>query len=336
MPVALRSSSRIANSSSYFSRAPLEKTNTEDSNPLQVPAPTDPGPESSPKNSIPDESSEEGPPPKPPPSFNGSLAQFIFHSSTTSSPNPAPTPPPRSSIKRPASAPSPAKRSKKSKFSAKYAPPSKYAHLNGVPDAFLPGLICVFIGLNPGIATATAGHAYSSPTNLFWKLLHVSGITPDKQVPSAEDQSLPARYSLGHTNLVSRPTLNQSELSKEEMVGATLELEEKIRRWRPEAICVVGKGIWEAMWKAKHRRAITKEEFRFGWQEESERFGAVGKDEDGEEEGWEGARVFVVPSTSGLVAGYSMQFKKDIWTELGDWIGERRKQRGEEVVPKGI
>jgi hypothetical protein len=39
----------------------------------------------------------------------------------------------------------------KRKKSSGYAPPSTYAHLQPLPDTLQAGLICVFIGLNPGI-----------------------------------------------------------------------------------------------------------------------------------------------------------------------------------------
>lgn len=217
------------------------------------------------------------------------------------------------------------KRAKRgSKVNSRYAPPEKYAHLGGVTDAFTEDLISVFIGLNPGIATATAGHAYASPSNHFWKFLYSSGLTPDRQCPPETDTHLPRLYSLGNTNLVARPTKDQAELSIIEMDANVEVCEEKIRRWRPESVCVVGKGIWESIWRAKHGgRKIKKEEFIWGWQVDAERFGAVPG------VGYEGARVFVVPSTSGLVAGYSMEFKRAIWKELGDWVQQRRAERGE-------
>ncbi|RPA97557.1 DNA glycosylase, partial [Choiromyces venosus 120613-1] len=221
---------------------------------------------------------------------------------------------------------SPAKRpgGRRGKQKSTYAPPEKYAHLGGVQDAFAPNLLSVFIGLNPGIATATAGHAYSAPSNHFWKLLHSSGLTPDRVCPSTEDIHLPRKYSLGNTNLVARATLNQAELSKEEMDDRVELTEEKIRRWKPESVCIVGKGIWESIYRAKNNGAkIPKGKFVWGWQSDGDRFGAE------PEEGYAGARVFVVPSTSGLVAGYSMQFKKDIWKVLGDWVQMRRGERRE-------
>jgi hypothetical protein len=49
--------------------------------------------------------------------------------------------------------------SKKQKRSSKYAPPSKYAHLKGIPDAIAPNMLCLLVGHNPGVQTATFGHA---------------------------------------------------------------------------------------------------------------------------------------------------------------------------------
>ena len=223
--------------------------------------------------------------------------------------------------------PSPRKTKKRRSKHPGYAPPSKYSHLSGIPDATAPGLITLFIGINPGIRTAETGHAYSSPSNLFWRLLHESGLTPDRRLHPSEDLRLPELYSLGSTNLVSRPTKDQAELSPAEMEAAVPVLEEKIRRWKPEGVAVVGKGIWERIYKAKTGTKLGKE-FEFGWQ---------GRWRLGEDlgEGWEGARVFVAISTSGLVAGYSISRKLEIMRELGDWVNSRREERGE-TAPRGL
>jgi TDG/mug DNA glycosylase family protein len=136
----------------------------------------------------------------------------------------------------------------------------------------------------------------------------------------SEDGTLPEKYDLGNTNIVSRPTRNGSELSKGEMDASVQVLEEKIERCKPEAVCVVGKSIWESIWRTKRGKGIRKEEFRYGWQDEGERLGRT--------EEWEGARVFVASSTSGLAATLPVSEKERIWNELGVWVQERRKQRG--------
>lgn len=211
--------------------------------------------------------------------------------------------------------PSPAK---KRRQSSRYAPPSKYAHLPPLVDVLEPNLICVFVGTNPGIRTATAGHAYAHPSNLFWKLLHSSGCT-DTRLRPEQDVDLPRLYAMGNTNIVERPSKDAAELSKAEMAAGTLILEEKFRKYRPEAVCIVGKGIWEAIWRWRYRREIKKDEFRYGWQDEKEK---MGRHDD-----WDGAWVFVASSTSGLSASLRPHEKEAIWKPFGEWVKKRRDER---------
>ena len=219
--------------------------------------------------------------------------------------------------------------SKKRRAPSKYAPPETYAHLNHLTDSIAPSLICLFVGLNPGLRTATSGHAYAHPSNLFWKLLHSSGCTPRRCAP-VEDQDLPRLFSLGNTNIVARPTKDQAELSREEMVASVTILEEKVRKWKPEAVCLVGKSIWESVWKARHGKTLKKKEFQYGWQHQRENMGQVkGGDVD---KAWKGARVFVATSTSGLAASTSPLEKETIWRPLGSWVQQRRDERAAKGV----
>ncbi|MCJ1457925.1 hypothetical protein MMC28_008294 [Mycoblastus sanguinarius] len=236
--------------------------------------------------------------------------------------------------------------------SKSYAPPSTYSHLSPLPDTIIPNLLCVFVGLNPGIQTATKGHPYAHPSNLYWSLLHTSGLTPDRRLAPSEYVTLPEKYSLGNTNIVSRATRDGSQLSKEEMVAGAGVLDEKMRKWKPEIVCLVGKSIWEAVWKLKHGRGIRKEEFRYGFQDAGENMGRkqkkrsggffggekggskTGEDDSDDEERWDGARVFVATSTSGLAASLSLREKQDIWAELGGSVQRRREER-EQAKGKG-
>lgn len=161
---------------------------------------------------------------------------------------------------------------KRSRVPSSYAPPSKYSHLNLLPDAVAPNLIILFIGLNPGVATAQQGHAYAHPSNHFWKLLYSSGITP-VQCTAAEDRTMPERFSLGLTNIVSRPSRNGAELSKAEMDEGVAVLEAKCAEWQPEAVCIVGKSIWESIFRVRKGRALKKGEFSYGWQDGERRMG---------------------------------------------------------------
>lgn len=110
-------------------------------------------------------------------------------------------------------------------------------------------------------------------------------------------------------------------LSRAEMDAGVPMLEAKVAAQRPEVVCLVGKSIWEAVWRVRRGRGIRKEEFRYGWQDEGENMGRCAGD------GWEGARVFVATTTSGLAAGMSMAEKQAVWNELGDWVVKRREEQ---------
>lgn len=251
-------------------------------------------------------------------------------------------------------------------------------HPAPLTDILAPSLLLVFIGTNPGLLTAYTGHTYSSPTNSFWKLLHASNLTPTSTnlpLPATEDRTIPRKFLLGNTNIVERATRNQEGLGKEEMLLGAGKTVKKISLWRPEAVCVVGKGVWEAFvaWEKRCRKVgkrsgfggcpMSGKKFQWGWQMDEEgkeiRMGVVNEKrpdmEDmeveiekndiperswlGEEEKtklvlppvydqpWEGARVYVVPSTSGLVTIPFAQ-KLEIWKGIGEWVSKRREEKG--------
>jgi len=91
-------------------------------------------------------------------------------------------------------------------------------------------------------------------------------------------------------------------------------VEEKIRTYKPKAVCVVGKGIWDAIYERKNSGQKVGKDFVYGWQ--PLRMGV--------ESEWSGARCFVTPSTSGRVAAYSREFQEVLWKELGKWVREER------------
>lgn len=217
---------------------------------------------------------------------------------------------------------------------SKYADPSKYAHLSPLTDILEPNLICVFVGTNPGVMTATAGHAYAHPSNSFWKLLHSSGLT-DRRLKPEEDHTLPALYCMGNTNIVERPSKDAAELSKEEMAAGTANLDAKFLKYKPEAVCIVGKGIWEAIWRYRYGKNPKASEFKYGWQDEKDNMGKSEEellDENGNV--WKGSRVFVTTSTSGLAASLRPAEKEAIWKPFGEWVQKRRAERG--FIPRPV
>lgn len=69
-----------------------------------------------------------------------------------------------------------------------------------LPDILVPGLKIVFCGTAVGQQSAERGHYYAGRGNDFWRLLHLSGLTPRVLAPE-DDASLPA-HGLGLTDLV--------------------------------------------------------------------------------------------------------------------------------------
>lgn len=136
---------------------------------------------------------------------------------------------------------------------------------------------------------------------------------------------------MGNTNIVERPSKDAAELSRQEMAAGTVALDAKFRKYKPEAVCIVGKGIWEAIWRHRRGKNPTKAEFSYGWQGEEHN---MGKSAEGEEElgpdgkTWKGAKVFVTTSTSGLAASLKPAEKEAIWKPFGEWVQKRRLERG--------
>lgn len=80
-----------------------------------------------------------------------------------------------------------------------------------VRDVVGRGLDALFVGINPGWASARAGHHFANPANPFWRLLHESGLVGRRLTPAEERELLD--QGLGITNLVARATAGMVEWS---------------------------------------------------------------------------------------------------------------------------
>jgi double-stranded uracil-DNA glycosylase len=147
-------------------------------------------------------------------------------------------------------------------------------------DVIAPGLKVLFCGINPGLYSAATGNHFARPGNRFWPALYRAGFTPRQLHPSENDLFLRAGYGL--TNLVARATAGAAELSPAEFVAGRRRLARKVRRYLPRTVAFLGLGAY--------RHAFGRAHARIGPQDES----------------FEGARVWVLPSPSGLNAAYQI------------------------------
>ena len=142
-----------------------------------------------------------------------------------------------------------------------------------LPDWVAPGMRLLICGLNPSIYAARAQVPFARPGNRFWPALLAAGLATVDRDP---DHAL-AHHGIGFTDLVKRATVAASELSPDEYAAGLRRVERLCRRYRPDALCMVGLAGWRA---AADRRATA------GWQE-----GRLGD-----------VPVYVMPNTSGLNA----------------------------------
>lgn len=159
-----------------------------------------------------------------------------------------------------------------------------------LPDHLRSGLDVVFCGINPGLYSAAIGHHFGRPGNRFWKALHAAGFTPRVFSP-CEDAAL-LELGLGITNIVSRATARAEELSRAELVSGAEALRDKVVRYRPRFLAVVG--------FSAYRMAFERPKAQGGLQPE----------------GIDATRIWLLPNTSGLNAHHQPQELKARFEEL--------------------
>ncbi|HET8655758.1 MAG TPA: G/U mismatch-specific DNA glycosylase [Longimicrobiaceae bacterium] len=163
-----------------------------------------------------------------------------------------------------------------------------------VEDVIAPGLRVLFCGINPGLYTAVTGHHFAGPGNRFWPALHASGFTPRLLRPDEERELLD--WGLGITNVVPRATAAAAELSPEDYEAGGRLLSEKLLRYRPAFLAVLGIGAY--------RTAFRQPRAALGPQPE-----AIGE-----------TRLWVLPNPSGLNASYQAPQFAALFGELREAV----------------
>jgi double-stranded uracil-DNA glycosylase len=159
-----------------------------------------------------------------------------------------------------------------------------------VPDVIAPGLRVLFCGINPGLYTAAVGHHFARPGNRFWPALHAGGFTQKLLSPFEERELLKDGY--GITNVVARATAAAAELREEEFIEGGRLLTEKVLRFRPRFLAVLGVGAY--------RTAFGQPKARLGPQRET-----LGE-----------TALWVLPNPSGLNAHYQPRELARLFAEL--------------------
>ncbi len=107
-----------------------------------------------------------------------------------------------------------------------------------LPDIAGPGLRLLIVAINPASRSAELGHAFSSPGNPFWRLLHESGITPRLLAPEEDHRLLEHRVGLVST--VRRATTAAAELTTAERRAGATEVRLTVARLAPQHVALLG------------------------------------------------------------------------------------------------
>lgn len=161
-------------------------------------------------------------------------------------------------------------------------------------DIISKNLTVIFCGINPGLKSAEDGHHFSGKSNRFWKVLHQAGFT-SYQIDAINDKNI-LEFGYGLTTAVARATSRADELSKEEFADSLELFKTKMTELQPKYIAFLGKAAYKAFSGKK----------QIMWGPQSENFC--------------GSKVWVLPNTSGLNRGFSLndlvEAYKEFYTEI--------------------
>ncbi|MDO8551702.1 MAG: G/U mismatch-specific DNA glycosylase [bacterium] len=163
-----------------------------------------------------------------------------------------------------------------------------------VPDVISNNLKVLFVGINPGLYTAAIGHHFGRPGNRFWPALYSAGFT--KRLLSPYEESELLKVNIGITNLAARATNTAAEVSVTELKEGVKILEEKIKKYHPEWVVILG--------VQSYRQAFDRPKAQIGLQEEK-----IAQ-----------AKVWLLPNPSGLNAHFSPNTLTKLFKELKSTI----------------
>ncbi len=162
-----------------------------------------------------------------------------------------------------------------------------------LPDYLRPGLDVVFVGFNPGERSARIGHYYAGRGNQFWNFLFESGLVPERLRP--EDDRCVLEFGLGLTDVVKRWSNSSNALRAVDYRQGAPRLLANLQKVSPRVVAFNGKVAYERFSGRPTRLGLQRETVA-------------------------GARVFVLPSTSGRNGSLTRAAKLRYFRQLARWV----------------
>ena len=161
-----------------------------------------------------------------------------------------------------------------------------------LPDILAPNLRVVFCGTQAGAASARRGAYYAGPGNKFWAVLHQIGLMPRRLAPEEFAEAL--HHGIGLTDVAKHSAGPDSALRPDQIDARGLLA--RIEAYRPRHLAFNGKRAAQAV--------LGSGPLGYGPQPEP----------------LAGARVFVLPSTSGAAAAF---WSLEPWKEMALTVMEQ-------------
>ena len=114
--------------------------------------------------------------------------------------------------------------------------------LRTLPDLLAPGLVLVFVGLNPSEYSAREGHYFANPRNRFWPAFNRSALLPAElgRDCTPADDTLLLEHGIGFTDVVKRPTPQGNALRAADYRQWAPALKARLLEFRPGLVCFHG------------------------------------------------------------------------------------------------
>lgn len=173
-------------------------------------------------------------------------------------------------------------------------------------DCIKPGVLVLFVGINPGLRSAQIGHHFAGYSNRFWKLLHESKLVSEP-LTYREDRRLP-EWRLGLTNIISRCTPGIDALDPVEYRQGVASLKRKIRRYQPHIVALLGVTIFRTLFSSKEQSKGSLD------------LGVTAME-------LAGARIFLLPNPSGRNAHYTYRQMLTAFQVLRENMERSSKER---------
>ena len=178
-------------------------------------------------------------------------------------------------------------------------------------DCVQPGVLVLFVGINPGLRSAQVGHHFAGHSNRFWKLLHESELISEP-LTYREDRRL-SEWRLGLTNIIGRCTAGIDVLDPVEYRQGVASLKRKIRRYQPPIVALLGVTIFRMLFSPKE---YVKGPLNLGLTTRQ----------------LAGAQIFLLPNPSGRNAHYSYRQMLTAFQVLRDKMERVCKKHGTPTI----